>query len=133
VQALESIPNLSGHRSSSRLHLGHRCFTYFGCTNGFSQNFATHFLDEVLFQDMVHIDNLPLLGNNQIVLNILFSCEVCHLFISYGQYLLFLLSCLFGEFRLESYVGMWGHYGSRIVGIFLTPLNEVLSLTTDIL
>jgi hypothetical protein len=28
------------------------------------QDFATHFLDKVLFQDMAHIDDLPLLGNN---------------------------------------------------------------------
>jgi hypothetical protein len=28
-----------------------------------SQNSTTHFLDEVLFQDMVHIDDLPLLGD----------------------------------------------------------------------
>jgi hypothetical protein len=27
------------------------------------QNSATHFLDEVLFQNVVHIDDLPLLGN----------------------------------------------------------------------
>jgi hypothetical protein len=25
------------------------------------QNYATHFLDEVLFQDMAHIDDLPLM------------------------------------------------------------------------
>jgi hypothetical protein len=28
---------------------------------------------------------------------------------------------------------MWGHYGSKIVGVFLGPLNEVSNLTTDIL
>jgi hypothetical protein len=38
----------------------------------------------------------------------------------------------FGRFRQESYVGMWGHYGSKIVGIFLGPLSEVLGLTTNI-
>jgi hypothetical protein len=27
------------------------------------QDFTTHFLDEVLFQDMVHIDGLPFLGD----------------------------------------------------------------------
>jgi hypothetical protein len=35
VQALESIRDLSKHRSSSRLYLGHKCLMYFGCTNGF--------------------------------------------------------------------------------------------------
>jgi len=28
-----------------------------------SQNFATHFLDEVLYQDVAHIDDLPFLGD----------------------------------------------------------------------
>jgi hypothetical protein len=41
-----------------------------------SQDFATHFLDEVLCQDMAHIDDLPFLGNTQIVLGILSSCVV---------------------------------------------------------
>jgi hypothetical protein len=28
---------------------------------------------------------------------------------------------------------MWGHYGSKIVGIFLGPLNEALSLIANII
>jgi hypothetical protein len=31
------------------------------------QDFATHFLDGALFQNMVHIDDLPLLGDAQVV------------------------------------------------------------------
>jgi len=57
----------------------------FGCilvTNGLcilgmlvgSQDFATHFLDEALCQDMAHIDDLPLLGDAQVALGILSSC-----------------------------------------------------------
>ncbi len=46
-----------------------------GMPMGF-QDFATHFLDEVLFQDVVHINDLPLLGNTQIALGILSSCVV---------------------------------------------------------
>ncbi len=54
-------------------------------TNGFrslgvlmgSHDFAMHFLDEALCQDVVHIDDFPLLGNTQIVLGILSSCIVC--------------------------------------------------------
>jgi len=38
------------------------------------QNFATHFLDEALFQDVVHIDDLLLLGDTHIALGILTSC-----------------------------------------------------------
>jgi hypothetical protein len=43
---------------------------------GFS-NFATRFLEEVLSQDMMHIDDLFLLGDAHVVLGILFSCVVC--------------------------------------------------------
>jgi hypothetical protein len=39
-----------------------------------SQDYATHFLDEVLFQDVVHIDDILLLGDTQVVMGILFSC-----------------------------------------------------------
>ncbi len=35
---------------------------------------TTHFLDDVLFQDVAHIDDLPLLRNTQVVLGILASC-----------------------------------------------------------
>jgi hypothetical protein len=41
-----------------------------------SQEFATHFLDEALSQDMAHIDDLPFLGDAQVVLGILSSCVV---------------------------------------------------------
>jgi hypothetical protein len=36
-----------------------------------------HFLDEVLFQDMLYINDLPLLGNSHVVLGILSSCVAC--------------------------------------------------------
>jgi hypothetical protein len=42
-----------------------------------SQDFAMHFLDEVLFQNMAHIDDLPLLGDTQVALGILSSCVIC--------------------------------------------------------
>jgi hypothetical protein len=41
-----------------------------------SQDFATHFLDEDLFQDVVHIDDFPFLGNAHFALGIMFSCVV---------------------------------------------------------
>jgi len=49
-----------------------------GALVGF-QNFVTHFLDQILFQDVVHINDLFLLGNTQVALGILFSCVVCRL------------------------------------------------------
>jgi hypothetical protein len=37
------------------------------------QTFATHFLDEALFQNMAHIDDLPFLGDAHVSLGILSS------------------------------------------------------------
>jgi hypothetical protein len=34
----------------------------------------------------------------------------------------FFLSISFDKFQHENYVGMWGHYGSRIVEVFSRPL-----------
>jgi hypothetical protein len=39
-------------------------------------DFATHFLDEVLSQNVAHIDDLLLLGNTQVALGILSSCVI---------------------------------------------------------
>ncbi len=44
-----------------------------GVPMGF-QDFATHFLDEVLCQDVAHIDDLRFLEDTQVVLGILSSC-----------------------------------------------------------
>jgi len=41
-----------------------------------SQGFAMNFLDEVLFQDVTHINDLPLLGDIRVTLGILSSCVV---------------------------------------------------------
>jgi hypothetical protein len=38
------------------------------------ENFAMHFLDEVLSQDVAHINDLPFLGETQVALGILSSC-----------------------------------------------------------
>jgi hypothetical protein len=40
------------------------------------QGFDTHFLDEVLCQDVVHINDLLFLGNAQVALGILSSCVI---------------------------------------------------------
>jgi hypothetical protein len=39
-----------------------------------SQNFAMHLLNEALSQDVVHVDDLPLLGDAHVALGIMFSC-----------------------------------------------------------
>jgi len=49
-----------------------------------------------------------------------------------NTFFFFLLIC-FGRFRHENYAHMWGHYGSKIVGVFSRPFNQALGLTTNIL
>jgi hypothetical protein len=48
-----------------------------------------------------------------------------------SSFFFFLIS--FVQFQQESYASMWGHYGSRIMIVFLRPLSKVSSLTIDIL
>jgi hypothetical protein len=47
-----------------------------GVPMGF-QGFVTHFLDEVLSQDVVHINDLLFLGDTKVALGILPSCVAC--------------------------------------------------------
>jgi hypothetical protein len=53
------------------------------------------------------------------------------LLISFKHYLFFFLDS-FGKFQHESYVGMWGHYGSRVMGIYSRPFSGALSLIIDL-
>jgi len=124
VQALESIKDLFKHKYSPRLHFGHRSFTHFGCVSGFSR-LVTHFLDGVLFQDVAHIDDLPFLGNSQVTLGILSSCVNRQpYFIRTIPFFSFLF--FFGEFQQESCASMWGHYRSKVMGVYSRPFNEAL-------
>jgi hypothetical protein len=77
---------------------------------GFQKKF-THFLDEALLQDMVHINNLPFLGGAQVTLGISFSCVVCQLFFHSNNTFFFFLSYLLWRIsigKLCRYVGtLW--------------------------
>ncbi len=53
--------------------------------------------------------------------NVCFHVTFVDLFISLGQYLLLFVS--FGEFQHESYVNMWGHYESKVMGVYSRPLT----------
>ncbi len=44
----------------------------------------------------------------------------------------FFLLVFFGEFWQKNYASMCGHYWSKIMGVFLGPLHEASSLTTNI-
>ncbi len=37
----------------------------------------------------------------------------------------------FGKFQQKHFAGMWGHYGSRVMGVYLGPLNKALGPTTN--
>ncbi len=73
---MESIRVHSRYVNSLRMHFGHKWLHILGVPMGF-QDFATHFLDETLSQDIAHINDLPLLGDVKVALVILSSCVVC--------------------------------------------------------
>jgi hypothetical protein len=86
-----------------------------GALVGF-QDFAVHFLDGALSQDVTHIDDPPFLKDTHVALDILSSCVGVNFLISHGHYPFFFLLVSFSKFRQESYVGVCGHFGFRIVG-----------------
>jgi hypothetical protein len=77
---------------------------------------------------MVHIDDLPFLGDTQISLGILFSCVVCQ----FSYLTRTILPSFSFLFLLVGYACMWRHYGFSILGIFSGPFSEALGLTIDI-
>jgi hypothetical protein len=79
-----------------------------------------HFLYEVSFQDVMHINDLLLSGNTWVALGILSSCVARRPFYFTRTILLFSSFLLFmvGLDKIII-VSMWGHYGSKILGVFL--------------
>ncbi len=72
------------HKDSSKLHFGHRWLTHFGCASGFLK-LCHMFFYGTLYQDVVHIDHLSLLGalvvvgiiaGQSIIFSIFFSSSV---------------------------------------------------------
>jgi hypothetical protein len=62
------------------------------------QNFVMHFLDEVLFQAVAHIDDLFLLGDVHVALDILSSCVAHQPFYLIYIIFFFFLFVSFGGF-----------------------------------
>jgi len=54
------------------------------------------------------------------------------IFLSRSNIISFFFLDSFGKFQHESYVGMWGHYGSRVMGIYSRPFSGALSLIIDL-
>jgi hypothetical protein len=94
-----------------------------------SQDFAIHFLDEILFYDVrSSFFGSYLAGFGHFVLT---YSSLTLLFHTDNSSFFFLL-VYFGGFHHDSYVGMWGHYGSKIVGVFTRPHSKMLNSTIDL-
>jgi hypothetical protein len=76
MRPLNEITRVFYHLSTQGYNLVKDGLRILGVLVG-SQDFATHLLDEVLSQDMVHVDDLPLLGDTHVALGIFFSCVTC--------------------------------------------------------
>jgi hypothetical protein len=74
-------------------------YAFWVCKVG-SQDFTTHFLNEALSQDVMHINDLPFLGHTHVVLGILSLC-VAHQSSYLTQILpfLFFLQVIFEGFQ----------------------------------
>jgi hypothetical protein len=82
-----------------------------------------HFLSEASFQDMMHINDLLILGDTWVAFGILSSCVARRPFYL-TRTIPFFFSFLFFVAGLDKIiiVGMWGHYGFKILGVFLRAL-----------
>jgi hypothetical protein len=97
-----------------------------------SQDFAMHFLDETLSQNVVHIDDFPLLGDAQVALGILSSCITRQPFyFTWTIPFSFVLSFLTG-FNKKVMQLCGDIMGPGSWEFFSRPLNKALGLTTDI-
>jgi hypothetical protein len=96
MQALESIKDFSNVDLQ-----GYTLLTNDLCILGVqmgSKDFVTYFLNEYLFQNMAHINDLPLLGNAQVALGSLFSCVVRQLSLLIQTIFPYVFFVSFGEF-----------------------------------
>jgi hypothetical protein len=62
-----------------------------------------------------------------------FMCNLSTFLFHMGNTSFFFLLVFFGGFRWETYVSMWGHYGSKIMGIFSRPFSKTLGPTFNLL
>ncbi len=60
---------------------------------------------------------------------------MCHLstFLSHlDNFSSFFFPVFFGGFQWDIYASMWGHYGSKVMGVYSRPLSKTLGSTTDL-
>jgi len=133
VQALESIKVFSRHKYYLRLHFNQRWLTHFGCASGFLGLCHTFFgwnfiLRHGTYQWSSYLGRCPTYFGHFVLM-----CSLSTFLYHMDNTLSFFLPIFFGEFQQENYVGMWGNYRFRIVGVFSRPFNKVSSLITNIL
>ncbi len=133
MQVLESIKDLSKHRDSIKLHLGHKWFTHFGCVSGLLRFGHTFFgwgfiLGYGAYEQSSFPGRLPSCFGHFV-----FMCSSSTFLFDMDNTSSFFFFVSFGGFWWESYACIWGHYGSKIMGVFSGPLSEALNLTTDII
>ncbi len=123
MQDLESIKDLFRHKNSLGFHFGHMWLMHFRCASGFSRICQTFFGWGFISKHGTYQWSSSF-RRHHVALGILSSCVVCQpSYLTWTTFSFFFL-VFFGEFRHENYVGMWGHNGSKIMGVFSRPLTR---------
>jgi hypothetical protein len=108
-------------------------FTCYGCANGFLGFWHAFFGWGFILRRGTYQWFWTFLGDAQVTLGILSSYVVHQP--SYFIWIFFLFSFflfLLMNFKQENYASMWGHYGSKVMGAYSRPFNEVLGSTIDL-
>ncbi len=133
MQTLGSIKDLSKHKDSLGLHFGHRWPLHFGCVCGFSGLCHAFFGRDFSSKHGAYWWSSSHGGCPCYFGHFVLMCNLSTFLFPINNTSFFFLLVSFGRFRQENYVGMWGHYGSRIVGVFLGPFNEASNLIINII
>jgi hypothetical protein len=133
VQVLESFRDLFKHRNYSQLHFCHRWPLHFGCANGFSGLCHAFFRWGFILEHGAYWWS-SFLGRRPCCFgHFVFLCNLLTFLSHMDNTSFFFLHISFDRFQHDSYVSMWGHYGSRIMGVFSRPFSEVSGSITNIL
>jgi hypothetical protein len=124
--------DISMHRDSSWLHFGHKWLTHFGCANGFLGLCHTFFWWGFILKRGAYRWSLFLKRCPNCFGHFVFMCGSSTSLFHTGNTFFFFLPIYFVGFWQESYACMWGHYGSKIMGVFSRPFSKVLDSTINI-
>jgi hypothetical protein len=133
VQVLESIKDFLRHRYCLGLHFRNIWFMHYGYAKGFSGLCHTFFGWNFILRHGAYWwyscigKFLSCFGH--FVFMCCSSTFLCH----YDKNFFSFIFISFGRFQQENYANMWGHYGSRVMGVYSKPLGRALGLTTNLL